>query len=72
MLIQKKLIIIFAGNRFFVDHIHTDNNVLQIPATNVTTTTPLGSCHDDIQTQHNQQKIGAKNHRSCSQNTDSF
>jgi hypothetical protein len=59
MLIQKKkLVTIFAGNRFFVDHIDTDNNVLQIPATN-TTTTPLGSCHDDIQTHHNQQKIGA-------------
>jgi len=72
MSIKKKVVTIFAGNRFYVDHIHTDNNALQISATNVTTTSPLRGCHDGIQTQHNQQKIGAKNHSSCSQYTDSF
>jgi hypothetical protein len=41
MLIQKMSVTIFARNRFFVDHIQTDNNVLQIPATNMTATTPL-------------------------------
>lgn len=63
---------IFAGNRFFVDYIHTDINILQIPPTNLTATTPLISCHDDIQTQHKQHQIEAKNHSSYNQNIDSF